>query len=77
VLESYQNKVFSDITANLSGMTSTAKYAPLSKICFSSSGIKCLQTLFEGQLDLHAVSKEGAHCKKLDVIELGPGAKTL
>lgn len=45
VLESYQNSVFSDSTANLSGMTSTAKYAPRSKTCRSSSGMNFFQML--------------------------------
>jgi FAD/FMN-containing dehydrogenase len=45
VLESYQNNVFSDSTASLSGMTSTAKYAPRSKTCRSSSGMNFFQIL--------------------------------
>jgi hypothetical protein len=45
VLESYQNNVFSDNTANLSGITSTAKYAPRSKTCRSSSGMNFFQIL--------------------------------
>lgn len=39
VFASYQNKVLSEMTASVSGMTSTEKYAPRSKTWPSSSGM--------------------------------------
>lgn len=52
VLESYQNRVFREITANLSGITSTEKYAPRSKTWPASDGIKCFQMLFQTKLKI-------------------------
>lgn len=55
VFESYQNKVLRDSTASRSGITSTAKYAPRSNTCCSSSGINFFQILHD---QLVSVCKE-------------------